>query len=542
MKKTEAKIIKTATSLLLAAIMLITMSGCGRKASKAISAQALVQLEEMNYDTQNHAYIFDTVEKTDTPSSLQKSAEGVYIRINGDYYPEEELNKAIKTGQNIGLIITPSNYTYESIYKTIDIIKKIIMDYDIDLGVYYDVDKYMDDSTIRANILLGEMFCLKLTANGVYCGFYGSSDNLDRFTSTYPNYVDTHSIDLFDKLVRVDEKEKTIDYEGTYHSAEYEDGLVFSRFDIAEVIEDNDLNIAENFVNDYEYIVQSGDLLSTIASKHRMKLSDLAAYNNISNPDKIKAGDVIKIPNQFTDVSTLINSMEEGTVVDQSRSKLVKGIDVSSWQGEINWSKVAKNADFAIVRVLEASVGEDSYAKSNLKGCEENNLSAGCYWYSYAMTPEEAELEAQKVVDILDKYKKEFGFKLEYPIFIDIEYKKQLALGEDAIRKIVAAAGKVIENHGYSFGVYINKKDYGMVKDCGYPLWLTSSESYDNKTNFTKFKTPAFPVLYKTDNEKVMWQYSQRGQIEGINGEVDVNYATSTLTNKIIQGNGYKKQ
>ena len=542
MKKTGAKIIKSATSLLLALIMLITMSGCGRKASKAISAQALVQLEEMNYDTNDHAYIFDTLDKTETPSSLQKSAEGVYIRINGDYYPEEELNKAVKTGQNIGIIVTPSNYTYESIYKTIDIIKRIIMDYDIDLGVYYDVDKYMDDSTIRANVLLGEMFCLKLTANGVYCGFYGSSDNLERYTSVYPTYVDTHSIDLFDKLVRVDDKEKTIDYEGTYHSAEYEDGLVFSRFDIAEVIEDNKLNSAENFVNDYEYIVQSGDSLSTIASRHKMKLSDLATYNNISNPDNIKVGDVIKIPNQFTDVSTLINSMEDGNVVDQSRTKLVKGIDVSSWQGKINWSKVAKNADFAIVRVLEAYAGEDSRAKDNLKGCEENNIAAGCYWYSYAMTPEEAELEAQRVVDILDSYKKEYGFKLEYPVFIDIEWPKQLALGEDTIRKIVASAGKVIENHGYTFGVYINSSNYEMVKDCGYPLWLTSSESYNNKTNFNKFKTPSFPVLYRTDNEKVMWQYSQRGKIEGINGEVDINYATSALTNKIIQGNGYKKQ
>ena len=273
-----------------------------------------------------------------------------------------------------------------------------------------------------------------------------------------------------------------------------------------------------------------------------MKLSDLAAYNNISDPNMIKVGDVIKIPNQFTDVSTLISTMKEGTVVDQSRSKLVKGIDVSSYQGTINWSKVSREADFAIIRVLEASVGEDKCAKANIKGCEENNLSAGCYWFSYALTPEAAEDEAQKVVEILDNYKKEFGFKLEYPIFIDIEWSKQVNLGESALREIIEAAGKVIENHGYTFGVYINNSNYEMVKGCGYPLWLTSSESYDNKTNFTKFKKSSFPVLYRTDNEKAMWQYSQRGQIEGINGEVDINYATSTLTNKIIQSKGYKKQ
>ena len=66
--------------------------------------------------------------------------------------------------------------------------------------------------------------------------------------------------------------------------------------------------------------------------------------------------------------------MENGNVINQSRTKLVKGIDVSSYQGKINWSKVAQNADFAIIRVLEAYAGEDSYAKANLKGCEDNNL------------------------------------------------------------------------------------------------------------------------------------------------------------------------
>ncbi len=544
MKKTGARLATKVASVLLAGTLLFSMCGCSNTAAKAIPSKSLVQLEEMNFDTESHAYVYDTTDngKTETSSKLQKKAEGVYIKINGDNYPKEELDKAIKTGQNIGLIITPYNYTYESIYKTIDMVKQIIMDYDIDLGVYYDVDKYMDDNTIRANVLLGEMFCLKLTANGVYCGFYGSDKNLERYTEVFPNYVDSHSIDLFDKLIRVDEKEKTIDYEGTYHSAEYEDGLIFSRFDMAEVIEGAELNTAENFVNDYEYIVTSGDSITNIAAAHNIKVSDLVAYNNIEDPNLIKVGQKIKIPNQFTDVSTLITSMEEGVEINQTRSKLVKGIDVSAYQGKIDWSKVSKDADFAIVRVLECYSGEDKYGKTNLKGCEENNLSAGCYWFSYALTPEEAAAEAQQVVDILDKYKKEFDFKLEYPVFIDIEWPKQVALGEEKIREIIDAAAAVIENHGYTFGVYINSGNYNMVKGCGYPLWMTSSESYNNKTDFDQFKKESFSVIYKTDNERAIWQYSQRGKIDGISGEVDINYATSTLTNKIIQGKGYKKQ
>ena len=543
MKETGAKIAKRVASVLLAATLMFSMTGCGKTAAKSLPKESIVQLQEMNFNTDSHAYIYDTTvsEHIEVTKTQQKQADGIYIKINGDYYPEKELDQAIKTGQNIGLIVTPYNYTYESIYKTIDMVKKIIMDYDIDLGIFYDIDKYMDESTIRANILLGEMFCLKLTANGVYCGFYGSSDNLERYTKVFPKYVDSHSIDLFDKLVRADDKEKTIDYDGTYHSAEYENGVIFSRFDMAEVIEEAELNTAENFVNDYQYVVESGDSITSIAEKHNIKVSDLVAYNNIEDSNLIRVGQVIKIPNQFTDVSTLISSMEQGDI-NQARSKLVKGIDVSSWQEDINWSKVAKQADFAIIRVLEAYAGEDDYAAQNLKGCEENNLAAGCYWFSYALTPEEAEQEAQKVVDILDKYKKDFDFKLEYPIFIDIEWSDQVALGSTAIREIIDAAAKVIENHGYTFGVYINSGNYKMVKDCGYPLWMTSSESYNKKTDFDSFKDDSFSVIYKTNNEKAMWQYSQKGKIDGIDGYVDINYATSTLKSKIIHSEGYKLQ
>ena len=544
MKQTGAKIAKGAVSILLAATMIFSMSGCSKTAAKSLPKESIVQLQEMNFNTEEHAYIYDTTveEHIEVTRSQQKTSNNVYIKINGDCFPTAELDQAIKTGQNIGLIVTPYNYTYESIYKTIDMIKKIVMDYDIDLGIYYDIDKYMEPETIRANVLLGEMFCLKLTANGVYCGFYGSSDNLEQYTQIFPEYVDSHSIDLFDKLVRTDDKEKTIDYNGTYHSAEYENGLIFSRFNMAEVIEEASLNIADNFVNDYQYIVESGDSITSIAKQHNIKVSDLVAYNNIEDSNLIQIGQIIRIPNQFTDVSTLISSMENGEVINQTRSKLVKGIDVSSWQGEIDWSKVSKQADFAIVRVLEASVGEDDYAYNNLKGCEENNLSAGCYWFSYALTPEEAEQEAQKVVDILDSYQQDFNVKLEYPIFIDIEWSDQLALGENSIREIVEAAAKVIENHGYTFGVYINSGNYEMVQGCGYPLWMTSSESYNNKTDFDKFKQDSFSILYKTNNEKTMWQYSQRGTIDGINGEVDINYATSNLKNRVISSEGYKLQ
>ena len=81
----------------------------------------------MEFNTENHAYIYDTTveEHIEVSTSHKKQSNNVYIKINGDYYPEAELDQAIKTGQNIGIIVTPYNYTYESIYKTIDMVKKI---------------------------------------------------------------------------------------------------------------------------------------------------------------------------------------------------------------------------------------------------------------------------------------------------------------------------------------------------------------------------------------------------------------------------------
>ena len=542
MIKTKATIAKKVVSLVLAVTIAVPMTGCAKKAVDTLPSKSVTQLEQSNYNTEEYSYIYDTTGNTETKKRLQAEATGVYIKINGDYFPTEELKEALEAGKEIGLIVTPYNYTYESIYRTIDMIKDLIKNYDINLGVYYNIDKYMDPYTIRANVLLGEMFCLKLTANGVYCGFYGSDQNFEEYTKAYPEYVESHSIDLFDKMIRVDEKEKTIDYEGLYYSNEYKNGLVFSQFNMPYLIESNNLNNAANFIEDYTYTVKSGDSISVIADKHNIKMSDLVEYNNIENPSFIQVGDEIILPNQFESEDIILSENIVTDETDQSVSKIVKGIDVSAYQENIKWDLISNEIDFAIVRVLECYIGEDEYGKANLKGCEENNIPTGCYWFSYALTPEEAAQEAQRTIDILESYKKEFDFKLEYPIFIDIEWNKQLSLGEESIRRIIDAAAEVIENHGYTFGVYINKGNYEIVKGCGYPLWMTSSESYNDQVNYEKFKQESFPIIYKTDNERAIWQFSQCGLINGIEGFVDINYASSSLTRKITKSESYRLQ
>lgn len=111
---------------------------------------------------------------------------------------------------------------------------------------------------------------------------------------------------------------------------------------------------------------------------------------------------------------------------------MIKGIDVSRHQGEIDWKKVKDDdIEFAILRAWygrEASQ-KDSQFDLNYAGCKANNIHTGDYWYSYAMSPEEAVKEAEACISILD------GKKFEYPIYFDIEDKTQLALSGKLLQK-----------------------------------------------------------------------------------------------------------
>ena len=88
----------------------------------------------------------------------------------------------------------------------------------------------------------------------------------------------------------------------------------------------------------------------------------------------------------------------------------IKGIDVSAWQGKIDWKKVADyGMGFAILRITEAGNIVDKYFEANLTGCNKHKIPVGVYKYSYAMTIAEIQSEARKVASTLN------GRKIQYP-------------------------------------------------------------------------------------------------------------------------------
>ena len=191
------------------------------------------------------------------------------------------------------------------------------------------------------------------------------------------------------------------------------------------------------------------------------------------------------------------------------------GIDVSDYQGDIDWQQVADSGvSFAIVRAGGRGYGSgelfsDSHFDANLDGAAAAGLKVGVYFYSQAVNSEEAREEARLVIDALA------GRKLSLPVFFDWEYVRGDEARTDAVSgeeltELTRAFCKAVEKAGYDAGVYIYPetayKSYTLKSICGYTLW---------------YAYPAHsPDFYYAHD---LWQYSFEGSVPGINAKCDLD-------------------
>nr|DAM36596.1 MAG TPA: hypothetical protein [Caudoviricetes sp.] len=189
----------------------------------------------------------------------------------------------------------------------------------------------------------------------------------------------------------------------------------------------------------------------------------------------------------------------------------IKGIDVSAWQGRIDWKTVADyGMGFAILRITEAGNVVDSQFENNLAGCNKYNIPVGVYKYSYAMTIAEIQREARKVVSTLN------GRRIQFPVFLDLEHNNQRSLGSESIHKMADAFREIVEAAGYKFAIYCNVDWYENVI-CShlkkYDFWIARYPANDDGWLQERLR-PDFGVG---------WQYSSKAKIPGISGTVDRN-------------------
>ena len=193
------------------------------------------------------------------------------------------------------------------------------------------------------------------------------------------------------------------------------------------------------------------------------------------------------------------------------------GVDVSVYQGEVDWQKVADSGiDFAIIRVgyrgygSEGKMMPDKYFLQNIQGALAAGLDVGVYYFSQAITVEEAREEAAYVIEQVKDY------DLTYPVVFDWERQNyagsrtQKVPSVSTMCKMANAFCADITAAGYEAMVYFNPSEgygqYDLSQLMDYPFWLAQYNS--------------IPTFYYDFD---MWQYTSNGRVPGISGNVDIN-------------------
>lgn len=208
---------------------------------------------------------------------------------------------------------------------------------------------------------------------------------------------------------------------------------------------------------------------------------------------------------------------------------VLDGIDVSKHQGIIDWQAVKETGKvhFAIIRAGFGRYADqkDPHFECNYAGAKEAGIPVGAYWYSYALSAEEAREEAKACMQMLK------GKRFEYPVYFDVEDSTQGKLGKAVLTEICEAFCETLEKAGYYAGVYANtywfthKLDHARLAG-RYTIWLAD-----------------YRGRYNTTLARNMHQYSSKGRIPGISGRVDLNVCTLDFPAIIKKAglNGYSK-
>ena len=208
---------------------------------------------------------------------------------------------------------------------------------------------------------------------------------------------------------------------------------------------------------------------------------------------------------------------EKGRITYEKDGKRARtGVDVSTYQKEIDWQAVAADGiDFAILRLgyrgyTEGGLFLDQTFESNLRGALDAGLEVGVYFFSQAITPEEAEAEAAYILNAIE------GYEITGPIAFDWEpiapgnNARTDGLDNDVLTQCAAAFCAKIRGAGYAPAVYFNQSlgylRYDLRELTEYGLWLAE---YDTKPDF----------YYHFD----LWQYTHTGRVAGIEGDVDLD-------------------
>lgn len=282
---------------------------------------------------------------------------------------------------------------------------------------------------------------------------------------------------------------------------------------------------------DKDGIIYIGDLS---AGEYFLQLLPIEGYRVPVNETKVRVKDKVEYL-AIEDISLLIKTEDEvdakaedtrqiDALGDADRSEMQSlrpttgnthvGIDVSKWNGDIDWDKVkAAGVEFAIIRAgyrgsVTGSIVQDPKFEANMRGATAAGIQVGAYFFTQAVNEVEAVEEASAVLKLVQEY------SLDYPIFIDTEGAggngRADALDKETRTLVCEAFCRTISNAGYRGGVYGSRNWYNNNLDMSrldaYYIWLAEYRS-----------APLYQGYYQ------MWQHTSKGKIDGIKGNVDLD-------------------
>lgn len=217
--------------------------------------------------------------------------------------------------------------------------------------------------------------------------------------------------------------------------------------------------------------------------------------------------------------SAAITTVQQNTVLS---SLPYKCIDVSSYQGDIDWNKVKQSGiSHSILKIIMKDLSLDTKFEKNWSGCQSAGVTVdGIYNYTYATTVDKAKTDAQRVLSVLNGRK--------CAVWMDLEDKTQTGFGSLLV-DMINAYGDVITSAGYVFGLYTGMAFYNSYikphssKLKYHNLWIARYYNGYNSMNISVNPNESYNPQKSIGTDICMWQYTSSGQVSGIKGNVDVN-------------------
>lgn len=397
----------------------------------------------------------------------------------------DTLNQCKDKKISVSIVLDTKADNLAKMYKDIDFLQAILKQYNIDMPVYCNIDNIMNNKNLNnaEKSALIEAFLDKATRSNLYVGLYGTDTNLyecNEFITKISEY-DTFLI----------QDNETIRYQGTHNITKDLEGNISATVDLSSIVANANLNASSSLVYSSNYIVAEGETMHSIALKCGLSENDLIKYNG--NKKTVEAGDKILIPNLYMTIN-------EETKEVKYNFAIARGIDISNYQYNIDWERVAQTSDYVIVEVARDDndyQNNDGYyldsAIGQIIGTKSQNLDLGLYFcINKDMDASTYEERMESYLTRLDNELRENNINIDksnIPVFLDFEVYSDI----NDYYELMQTFKKVCALHGFTkVGIYGNESTlnsicenmqskHGLVlKNTDYYVWKAGGPQYSS--------------------------------------------------------------